>query len=91
MQRFLDWEACKAMHVEHGSDGARILTLWHMAGEFDRQLAEVKRYKDTGKPSTFVETMYLLDLGLDLAEVPLPTKPVPWARFAEIFKQLKLS
>jgi len=91
LRRFRDWETCKTMHVEHGSDGARILTLWHMAREFERQLAEVKRIKDTGQPSTFVETMYLLDLGLDLAEVPLPTKPVPWARFAAILKQLKLT
>jgi hypothetical protein len=91
LKRFLDWEFCKALHVEHGNDGARILTLWNMAREFERQLAEVKRYKDAGKPSTFIETMYLLDLGLDVAEVALPTKPVPWARFAAILKQLKLS
>ena len=91
LRRFRDWETCKTMHVEHGSDGARILTLWHMAREFERQQAEVKRIKDTGQPSTIVETMYLLDLGLDVAEVPLPTKPVSWGRFAAILKQLKLS
>jgi hypothetical protein len=91
LKRFLDWEFCKALQVEHGNDGARILTLWHMAHEFERQLTEVKRHKDAGKPSTFLETMYILDLGLDLAEVPLPTKPVPWARFAAILKQLKLA
>jgi hypothetical protein len=91
LKRFLDWEFCKALHVEHGNDGARILTLWHMAHEFERQLTEVKRFKDAGKPSTFVETMYLLDLGLDTAEFPIPTKPVHWARFSPILKELKLS
>ena len=91
LKRFLDWEFCKALHVEHGNDGARILTLWHMAHEFERQLSEVQRVKVTGKPSTFLETMYILDLGLDQSEVALPTKLVPWARFESILKQLKLS
>ena len=40
LARFRDWQACKQMHVEHGSDGARILTLWHMAREFDRQMSD---------------------------------------------------
>jgi hypothetical protein len=91
LRRFLDWETCKHMHVEHGSDGARILTLWHMAHEFERQVAEVTRLKEAGKPSTTVETMYILDLALDTAEVALPTKPVPWDRLAAVLKKLKLS
>ncbi len=91
LSRFRDWEFCQALRVEHGNDGARILTLWHMAQEFDRQLAEIHRLKQAGKPSTFVETMYVLDLGLDLEETALPTKPVPWGRFQAILKELKLS
>jgi hypothetical protein len=91
LRRFLDWDACKQMHVEHGSDGARILTLWHMAREFERQLAEVKRLREAGKRTTYVETMYLLDLALDTDEVALPTKPVPWERFSPVLKKLGLS
>jgi hypothetical protein len=91
LRRFPDWEACRQMHVEHGSDGARILTLWHMAREFERQLAEVQRLKAAGKRSLYAETMYLLDLGLDTDEVPLPTKPVPWERFAPVLKELGLA
>jgi hypothetical protein len=91
LERFLDWEQCKDMHVEHGSDGARILTLWHMAREYHRQLADVQKAKSAGKPSTTIETMYLLDLGLDMEELALPTKPVSWSRFAAILKELKLS
>jgi hypothetical protein len=89
--RFLEWDSCKRMHVEHGSDGARILTLWHMAREFERQLAEVRRLKEAGKRSLYAETMYLLDLALDTEEVPLPTKPVPWDRFAPVLKKLGLA
>lgn len=91
LKRFLDWNVCKRMHVEHGNDGARVLTLYHMAREFERQLAEVKRLREEGKPSTYVETMYILDLGLDMEEVPLRTKPVPWERFAKILKDSGLS
>jgi hypothetical protein len=91
LDRFKEWDICKTMQVEHGSDGGRILTLWHMAQEFVRQLAEVKRCQAQGKPSTFVETMYVLDLGLDTDEVELPTKNVPWNRFGKVLKALGLS
>jgi hypothetical protein len=90
LARCRDWEACRRMRVEHGSDGARILTLWHMAHEFDRQMQEVKQLREAGKPTTFVETMYILDLGLDMEEVSLPTKPVPWGRYKSLLKELKL-
>jgi hypothetical protein len=91
LRRCLDWDFCLDVHVEHGSDGARILTLWLMAREFERQLSEVNRLKEAGKPSTFVETMYLLDLALDTEEMALPTKPVPWERYASTLKELGLS
>ena len=91
LERFLDWDWCKALHVEHGSDGARVLTLWHMAREFRRQLGDVERLREAGKRTTYVETMYLLDLGLDLQEVDRPTKPVPWTRFGKVLKELKLT
>jgi hypothetical protein len=91
LKYFRDWQTCRQLHVEHGSDGARLLTLWHVAREFDRQLAEVKRLREQGKPTTYVETMYLLDLGLDQEEVPLRTKAVPWQRFAKVLQELGLS
>lgn len=91
LKRFLDWDFCKRIQVEHGSDGARVLTLWHMARELEKQFAEVTRLRAEGKPTKFVETMYLLDLGLDREEYPLPTKPVPWSRFAPILKELGLN
>jgi hypothetical protein len=62
-----------------------------MAREFERQLAEVNRLRAAGKSAAYVETMYLLDLGLDTEEVDLRTKPVPWERFASVLKRLGLS
>jgi hypothetical protein len=91
LKRFLDWEFCKHIYVEHGSDGARVLTLWYMAREMEKQIADLKRLRAEGKPTKFVETMYQLDIGLDLEEYPLPTKPVPWLRFASILKDLGLN
>ncbi len=91
LKRFLDWEWCQGLHVEHGSDGARALTLWHMAREFERQIQEVKRRREKKESSRYVETMYILDLGLDVEEVPLPTKAIPWDRFASVLNELKLN
>src|SRR5262249_55181972 len=91
LRRFLDWGWCLRLEVEHGSDGARVLTLWHMAREFEAQLAEVKRLRDAGQRSTYAETMYVLDLALDTEEVDLPTRPVPWGRFAAVLAELGLS
>lgn len=91
LKRFLDWEWCKRLQVEHGGDGARVLTLWHMAREFERQLEEVKRRREKHESARFVETMYILDLGLDAEVTPLPTKAIPWDRFARVLKELRLS
>jgi hypothetical protein len=90
LKRFLDWEWCKQVYVEHGSDGARVLTLWHMAREFEKQMAEVQRLRQAGQRTTYVETMYLLDLGLDMEEVNLPTRPIPWERFTPVLRELGL-
>jgi hypothetical protein len=84
LARFRDWEACRAMHVEHRSHGERILTLMHMATEFDRQNALVQKRRAEGKRSTYEETMYVLDLGLDSRAVDLPTTAVPWERFQSL-------
>ncbi len=91
LMRFRDWEWCKRLHVEHGSDATRVLTLWHMAREFERQIAEVEERRRKKQSSRFVETMYILDLGLDMEEMPLPTKPIPWDRYTAVLKELNLS
>jgi hypothetical protein len=84
LARFRDWEACRAIHVEHRSHGERILTLMRMAAEFDRQHAQVQKRRAENRRSSYEETMYILDLGLDTRTVDLPTRAVPWERFQTI-------
>jgi hypothetical protein len=87
LSNFRDWERCQAMHVEHRSHGERILTLLKMAAEFDRQNALIQKRRTEGRKSTYEETMYLLDLGLDTRAVDLPTTTVPWDRFEAILPE----
>lgn len=91
LKRFLDWEWCKRVQVEHGSDGARVLTLWRMAHELERQLEEVHRRREKKETTRYIETMYVLDLGLDTEEMPLPTKAIRWERFDSVLKEMKLN
>ncbi len=81
---FADWARCRGVHVEHRSHGERIVTLFRMAAEFDRQDALVRQRRAKGKGSSYEETMYLLDLSLDTRAMDLPAVPVPWERFEDI-------
>jgi hypothetical protein len=81
---FRDCQRCQAMQVEHRSHGERLLTLMRMAAEFDRQIALVEKRRAEGRRSSYEETMYVLDLGLDTRTADLPTAAVPWERFEAI-------
>lgn len=87
---FEDWQACRAIQVEHGSDGARILTLMALAQRFRSEQKQLAELRKAGKRTLHVETMYVLDLALDKRSVSLPTKQVPWGRFEGVLKQLGL-
>jgi hypothetical protein len=86
--RFCDWEDCAEIQVEHASHGERVLTLYTMAAEYQRQAAAIAERRTAGRRSNYEETMYLLDLGLDTASADLPAKPVPWRRFETTLEQL---
>jgi len=86
--RFRDWEGCAEIKVEHASHGERILTLMHMAAEYERQAAAIASRRAAGRRSNYEETMYILDLGLDTQSADLPAKPVPWERFETTLKKL---
>jgi hypothetical protein len=90
LARFRNWQESAAIEVEHGVHGERILTLLAMAAEFDRQAAAVAARQAAGRRSNYEETMYILDLGLDTKTADLPSKPVPWERFADALAQLGL-
>jgi len=87
---FEDWSRCRAMEVEHGSDGGRILTLMGMARRFQQEREELGRARVGGGRTRYLETMYLLDLALDARAAPVPTKPVPWERFAGLLGEMGL-
>jgi hypothetical protein len=87
--RFRNWESCSHIQVEHASHGERVLTLMHMAAEYDRQAAAIAGRRAAGRRSNYEETMYILDLGLDIQSADLPSKPVPWERFEAMLKEMK--
>jgi hypothetical protein len=87
---FESWPDCRKVRVEHGSDGARVLTLMSLARRYRAEQATIARLREQGKRTLYVETMYVLDLALDKRAAPVPTKEVPWNRFEDVLKQLNL-
>jgi hypothetical protein len=87
---FETWPACRDVQVEHGSDGARVLTLMEMARRFRAEQEKMAAMRAAGKRTTHVETMYILDLALDRRTAKVPVKPVPWGRFEGVLKELNL-
>lgn len=76
--------------VEHGSDGARVLTLLEMAQRFRSEQDKIHQLRMNGQRTKHMETMYLLDLPIDKRAFPLPVKEIPWGRFEEVLKQKNL-
>ena len=87
---FEDWVACREVQVEHASDGARVLTLMELSRRFKAEQAELKRRRAASERTRHAETMYILDLAMDLRVAPIPTKPIPWGRFEHVLKQMNL-
>jgi hypothetical protein len=87
---FDSWPACRDIRVEHGSEGARVLTLMELARRYREERARIAQLRQEGKRTQYVETMYVLDLALDRRTSPIPTKPVPWGRFEEVLEGMGL-
>jgi hypothetical protein len=87
---FESWPMCRDLRVEHGGDGARVLTLMAMARRFRSEQETLAKLRASGQRTRHVETMYVLDLALDKRAAPLPTKAIPWGRFESVLEQLKL-
>lgn len=90
LELFEDWPTCRDMQVEHGTDGARILTLRELARRFKEEQAKLKHLRQTGQRTKYVETMYILDLALDRRTAEIPLKSVPWGRFEAVLRELNL-
>jgi hypothetical protein len=87
---FESWPNCRDVRVEHGSDGARVLTLMEMARRFRSEQEKIAALRKAGQRTTHVETMYVLDLALDRRTATIPVKPVPWGRFERVLKEMNL-
>lgn len=87
---FQEWPLCRGVQVEHGSDGARILTLREMALRFKLEQEKIVQLKKEGKRTRFVETMYILDLSLDKRYAAVPMQAVPWGRYENLLKEMDL-
>ncbi len=87
---FETWPACRAIQVEHGTDGARVLTLMEMARRFRSEQEKIASLRQAGQRTKYVETMYILDLALDRRTANIPTKEVPWGRFEDVLRAMNL-
>jgi hypothetical protein len=87
---FEDWRACRGVQVEHGSDGARVLTLRELARRFRAEQEKLAAMRKAGQRTQYVETMYVLDLALDKRTAAVPVRDVPWGRFEDVLRQLNL-
>jgi hypothetical protein len=87
---FETWPACRNVRVEHGSDGARVLTLMELARRFRSEQEKIGGLRRAGQRTTYVETMYVLDLALDKRSAVVPVKDVPWGRFEDVLKPMNL-
>jgi hypothetical protein len=87
---FDSWPACRNIRVEHGSEGARVLTLIELARRYREEQSRIAQLRQEGKRTQYAETMYVLDLALDRRTSPIPTKPVSWGRFEQVLKGMGL-
>src|SRR5947209_571629 len=81
--------ACRNFRVEHGSEGARILTFEELARRHREAQARMAQLQE-GKRTQYVETMYVRDMALDRRASPIPTNSVPWGQFEGVLEGMGL-
>ncbi len=87
---FEEWAVCRNVEVEHGADGARVLTLMRLAKRFREEQEKLTSLRKAGQRTRYLETMYILDLALDTRSAKIETKPIPWGRFESVLKEFNL-
>jgi hypothetical protein len=87
---FESWPGCREIEVEHGADGARVLTLMELSRRFRAEQDNIAGLRKADQRTRHVETMYVLDLALDRRSGSIPTKRVPWGRLEPILKEMNL-
>jgi hypothetical protein len=87
---FEAWPSCRNVRVEHGSDGARVLTLMLLAQRYRAEQEKLAKLRAAGQRTQHVETMYVLDLSLDKRCAEVATRDIPWGRFEQVLRQWNL-
>jgi hypothetical protein len=87
---FETWTSCRNVRVEHGSDGARVLTLMLLAQRHRTEQQMLAKLRAAGQRTLHVETMYTLDLALDKRCAAMPTRDIPWGRFEAVLRRRNL-
>jgi hypothetical protein len=87
---FEKWTVCRDVHVEHGADGARVLTLMALARRYRAEQAKLTALRQAGQRTRHMETMYVLDLAIDRRVAAIPVKPTPWGRFEAVLEEMNL-
>jgi hypothetical protein len=87
---FEAWTECRHVRVEHGSDGARVLTLMTLAQRYRAEQEKLAKLRQAGQRTKHIETMYVLDLALDKRCAAMATREIPWGRFENVLRQLNL-
>lgn len=87
---FESWSGCRQVKVEHGGDGARVLTLMELSRRFREEQLKIAELRKSGQRTQYVETMYVLDLALDRRTADVPLREVPWGRYESVLKELNL-
>jgi hypothetical protein len=87
---FESWPECRHVRVEHGSDGARVLTLMALAQRYRAEQEKLAKLRQAGQRTRYVETMYVLDLALDRRCASVTTREIPWGRFENVLRQMNL-
>jgi hypothetical protein len=61
-----------------------------LSKRFREEQAKLVELRKTGQRTRYMETIYLLDLALDIRSAPIETKPVPWERFQSSLKEMNV-
>ncbi|MFN8391279.1 MAG: hypothetical protein U0136_13385 [Bdellovibrionota bacterium] len=91
LKYFADWTNCREIFVEHGADGARVISLHIAAKKFLCEEALIAEKRAAGERTKGIEEFFILDLCLLKPHSnKIPTKRVPWSRYGEILTAIGL-
>jgi hypothetical protein len=83
LEMFLSWQTVERIQTERSTDAVRLLTLMELANRWQKEQKLISEHRVEGKSTRHLETMFLLDLGINRRSAGIPTRPVPWGRYLQ--------